>query len=79
MNRSTETTAFALERGILSFYPPARAGWYHRFSMAKYKLAGKKAKHTAKPAAAVPCVILLIGGFALIMLFLYFVMKNSGQ
>ncbi len=47
--------------------------------MAKFKPAGKKAKQSAKPAAAVPCVILLIVGFALVMLFLYFVMKYSGQ
>jgi hypothetical protein len=47
--------------------------------MAKFKLAGKKAKTAAKPAAAVPCVILLGVGFVLVMLFLYFVMKYSGQ
>ena len=45
--------------------------------MGKFKLAGRKAKPTAKPAAGVPCVILLLVGLALFMLFLYFVMKYS--
>lgn len=45
--------------------------------MAKFKLAGKK-KHTSKlPISGLPCLILIISGLALVMLFLYFVMKYS--
>ena len=45
--------------------------------MAKFRPSkGKKAK-TAAPQAGLPCVIILIGGMLLVMLFLYFVMRNA--
>jgi hypothetical protein len=47
--------------------------------MAKFKPArGKKAK-AGPPQGAVSCVVLVIGGMLLVMLFLYFVMRSSGQ
>ena len=47
--------------------------------MAKFRPVGRKGKQAAKPVGAVPCVILLIAALALVMLFLYFVMKYSAQ
>ena len=47
--------------------------------MPKFKLAGRKAKRSAKPAGAVPCVVMILAALALVMLFLYFVMKYSSQ
>ena len=45
--------------------------------MAKFKPAqGRKAKRAGPPAGAVSCVVLVIGGMLLVMLFLYFVGKN---
>jgi hypothetical protein len=45
--------------------------------MGKFKPArGKKAKRTAPPAG-LPCVILLIAGMFMVMLFLYFSMRNA--
>lgn len=46
--------------------------------MARYKLAGKAKKSTGRPTAAVPCVIVILGVFALIMLLFYFVLKSGG-
>ena len=45
--------------------------------MAKFKPARGKRKATGTPPAALPCVILILVGMALIMVFLYFVMKNA--
>jgi len=45
--------------------------------MAKFKPARGKAKATAAPQGGLPCVILVISGMFLVMLFLYFVMKNA--
>ncbi|MGH9718664.1 MAG: hypothetical protein ACRD8O_00495 [Bryobacteraceae bacterium] len=45
--------------------------------MAKFKPVGGKAKSSAKQSG-VPCLILLISGVVLLMLFLYFVMSSSG-
>jgi hypothetical protein len=46
--------------------------------MAKFKpVRGKKGRADARPAAALPCVVLVIIGMALVMLFLYFVMRNA--
>lgn len=46
--------------------------------MAKFKPArGKRKAATGAPAAALPCVILIFAGMVLVMLFLYFVMKNA--
>ena len=50
---------------------------YHRQCMAKFRPAKKKSKGTPAPAAGVPCMILLIAGFVLVMLFMYFVMRYS--
>jgi hypothetical protein len=48
--------------------------------MAKFKPAGRKAKSkAASPVGGLPCIILVICGFALLMLFMYFVMKYSAQ
>jgi hypothetical protein len=45
--------------------------------MAKFKPARGKRKAAGSPPAALPCVILILVGMALIMVFLYFVMKNA--
>lgn len=46
-------------------------------SMAKFKLAGRKSKKAQSPVGGLPCMILVISGLALVMLFLYYVMKYS--
>ena len=46
--------------------------------MAKFKPArGKKAEGRGPPQGAVSCVVLVIAGMLLVMLFMYFVMKNA--
>ena len=45
--------------------------------MAKFRPSKGKKSKTAAPQAGLPCVILLIGGMLLVMLFLYFVMRNA--
>ncbi len=45
--------------------------------MAKFKPAKGKAKTSAAPQGGLPCVILVIIGMVLVMLFLYFVMTGS--
>jgi hypothetical protein len=45
--------------------------------MAKYKPARGKSKASTAPQGGLPCVILVIGGMILVMLFLYFVMTGS--
>ena len=45
--------------------------------MAKFKPAKPKSKGRVPPQGGLPCVILMISGFVLILLFLYFVMKNA--
>jgi hypothetical protein len=45
--------------------------------MAKFRPAGRRAKKTGAPPAGLPCVILVIVGLALLMLFMYFVLKSS--
>jgi uncharacterized integral membrane protein len=47
--------------------------------MAKFKPArGKKAKATGPPQGAVSCVVLIVAGMLLVMLILYFAMRNPG-
>ena len=46
--------------------------------MAKFKPARGKAKGTRAPQGAVGCVILVILGILLVMLFLYFALRTSG-
>lgn len=45
--------------------------------MAKFKPANRKNKSAAAPKGGLPCVILVIGGMVLVMIFLYFVMTGS--
>ena len=45
--------------------------------MAKFRPSKGKKTKTAVPQAGLPCVILLILGMLLVMLFLYFVMRNA--
>jgi hypothetical protein len=46
--------------------------------MAKFKPArGKRKASSGAPAAALPCVILILVGMVLVMLFLYFVLRSS--
>jgi hypothetical protein len=45
--------------------------------MAKFRPAGRRAKKTSVPQAGLPCVILVLAGLALLMLFMYFVLKSS--
>jgi hypothetical protein len=47
--------------------------------MAKFKPArGKQSKKAGPPQGALSCVVLIIGGMLLVMLFMYFVMRSSG-
>jgi len=45
--------------------------------MAKFKPIRPKRKDAPVPKAGLPCVILIIGIFILVMVFIYFVMKNA--
>jgi hypothetical protein len=45
--------------------------------MGKFKPVRGKAKRAPAPQGGLPCVILVIVGMLLVMLFLYFVMKNA--
>jgi len=45
--------------------------------MAKFKPIRPKRKDAPVPKAGLPCVILIIGIFFLVMLFIYFVIKNA--
>jgi len=45
--------------------------------MAKFKPARGKARKTRAPQGGVPCVILVVLAMVLVMLFLYYVMKNA--
>jgi hypothetical protein len=45
--------------------------------MAKFRPAGRRAKKKGVPQAGLPCVILALLGLALLMLFMYFVLKSS--
>jgi hypothetical protein len=45
--------------------------------MGKFKPAKAKSKRTAAPQGGLPCVILVISGLALLMLFLYYVMGHA--
>jgi len=45
--------------------------------MAKFRPFKGKRKSAPAPPGAVPCVILVIGAMALVMLLLYLVMKNA--
>jgi hypothetical protein len=48
--------------------------------MAKFKPArGKKTKSAGPPQGALSCVVLVIAGMLLVMLFMYFVMRSSGS
>ena len=61
---------------ILACPPEARC--YHRV-MAKFKPArGKKARAAGPPQGAVSCVVLIVAGMLLVMLILYFAMRNPG-
>ena len=46
--------------------------------MGKYKpVRGRKGKAVGPPQGAVSCVVLVVAGMLLVMLFMYFVMKNA--
>lgn len=45
--------------------------------MGKFKPVRAKGKRTAAPQGGLPCVILLITGLVLLMLFLYYVMGHA--
>ncbi len=45
--------------------------------MGKFKLARGKTKATTSSKGALPCLILIIGGMALIGILFYYVMKSS--
>jgi hypothetical protein len=46
--------------------------------MAKFRPAkGKKTRAAGPPQGAVSCVVLVVAGMLLLMLFMYFVMKNA--
>ena len=46
--------------------------------MAKFKPVRAKAKGPQVPQGGLPCVIMVIAGMLLVMVFLYFVMRTSG-
>jgi hypothetical protein len=45
--------------------------------MAKFKPVRAKPKRTAPPAGAVSCVVLILAAMVLVMLFMYFVLRNA--
>jgi hypothetical protein len=45
--------------------------------MAKFKPAKGKSKSRTAPQGGLPCVILVGSGFVLLLIFLYFVIKNA--
>ena len=45
--------------------------------MAKFKPVKAKAKGSPSPQGGVGCVVLLVAGIVLLLLFMYFVMKNA--
>jgi hypothetical protein len=45
--------------------------------MAKFKPVRPKSKSVTAPRGGLPCVILLLSGLALVLLFLFFVMKYA--
>jgi hypothetical protein len=45
--------------------------------MAKFKPARGRKSSKPRPAGALPCVIIIFAGMILVMLFLYFVLKNA--
>ncbi|MGB9458205.1 MAG: hypothetical protein ABSB23_04725 [Bryobacteraceae bacterium] len=47
--------------------------------MAKFKPPRGKRTSKVVPQGAVPCVIIIIGGILLLMLFVYFVLRGSAQ
>ncbi len=47
--------------------------------MAKFKPVKAKSKSSAAPRGGIPCVILLFSGIALVLFFLYFVLKYSSS
>jgi hypothetical protein len=47
--------------------------------MAKFKPPRGKRTTKAVPPGALPCVVVIIGGILLLMLFLFLVLKGSGQ
>lgn len=60
------------------FLPPALHNYGANIAvMAKFKPARGKPKRTAPPPGAVSCVILVLAGMILVMLFMYFVMRNA--
>jgi hypothetical protein len=47
--------------------------------MSKFKPAKGKSKRAPAPKAGLPCVILILAGLVLIMVFLYVVLKSQGS
>jgi len=47
--------------------------------MAKFKPPRVKRASKVVPQGALPCVVFIVGGIVLLMLFLSWVLKNSGQ
>jgi hypothetical protein len=45
--------------------------------MAKFKAAKGKKKDTPRPPAAISCVVLVLVGMVLVMVFMYEVMKHA--
>ena len=46
--------------------------------MAKFKPAKAKRRTSSIPQGGVSCIILIVSGMLLVMLFMYFVMRSSG-
>jgi len=47
--------------------------------MAKFKPPRGKRTNKVVPQGALPCVVIIIGGILLLMLFLFLVLRSSGQ
>jgi len=47
--------------------------------MAKFKPPRGKRTSKPVPAGALPCVVIVVGGILLLMLFLFLVLRSSGQ
>jgi hypothetical protein len=47
--------------------------------MAKFKAAKGKGRATPRPAAALPCVVLILAAMVLLAIFLYWALKNNAN
>ena len=80
LHAASASAAKIAQRRVICFdshMPPGSAVLPCSF-MAKFKPVRPKSKKAPVPQGAVSCVIMVIAGMVLVMVFLYFVMRTSG-